>query len=135
MWAMAASVTWPSCSCARCNNGINADFGRGNRPMISLATSTLASFRRATIILSRGLSPVDLTEDGIHGGDGRDCVGDEPTAQHVRETLHVDEARSADVHPIRRRRPVRDDVAPDLAPGALDGDVHLALRHLEPFGE
>ena len=49
--------------------------------------------------------------------------------------LEVHEAGGPDVHALRLRRTVGDDVAAELTPGALDRGVDLALGHLESLGE
>ena len=49
--------------------------------------------------------------------------------------LDVDERRGPHVHAVRLGRAVAGDVAAELAARALDGDVDLALGHLEALGE
>src|SRR5215204_2950820 len=104
--------------------------------MISPATRTFSSLSRATTDPRfQVFSPVNLAEDWVHAGDDGNRVGDEAIAHHVRKRLEVDERRSADVHAIGLGTSVADDVAADLAARALDGDVDLALGHLEAFRE
>ena len=68
-------------------------------------------------------------------GDDRHRVGDEAAAHHVRQALDVDERRGPHVDAVRARPAVAGDVAAELAARALDGDVDLALGHLEALGE
>src|SRR5262245_35731152 len=133
MWRIDSWLSQPCSSWARWSSGISADFGRGYRPMISFATDTLASLRR--LMRRPPRSSVDVSEDGVDGRDHRDGVGDQAAAHHVRQALDVDERWRADVDPVRAGRAVADEVAPELAPWALDGDVHLTLGHLEALGE
>src|SRR6185503_1902553 len=102
--------------------------------MISLAMTKLASERRA--ISAPPASPgssVDLAHDRVDRGDDGDGIGHEAAPHHVRQGLDVHEAGGADVETVGLRRTVGDHVAAELAAGALDGDVHLALGDLEPL--
>src|SRR3954451_7482034 len=110
--------------------------------MISLAIETLASDKRATIdglvrskTRSFGVSSIHISEHGVDGGDDRHRVGDEPPTHHVRQALDVDERRRPHVDAVRAWPAVAGDVATELTTRALDGDVDLALGHLEALGE
>src|SRR3954454_3813565 len=103
--------------------------------MISLATDTLASLSRLILEARFARSPVDVSEHGVDRRDDGHGVGDQPTAHHVGEALDVDERWGADVHAVRPRRAVADEIATELPPRALHREVHLALGHLETFGE
>src|SRR4051794_40097655 len=129
MWAMASSVTWPSCSWARWTSGIRADRTRGKRAMISLAVTRLASLKRAMSL------PVHVAEDGVDRRDDGNGIGHEAVVHHVGQALEVHEARPPDVAAERLGAAVRHHVAPRFAARAFDADVDLALGHLEALGE
>ena len=68
--------------------------------------------------------------------DDGDGVGDEAAVHHVRAASGG--SRSSGPRMCMRyglARAVADDVAAELAAGRLDGDVGLALGHLEALGE
>ena len=63
------------------------------------------------------------------------AVGHEAALDHRRQRLQVVERGAPDVHPVRPARPVRHQVAAQLAPGVLDRHVCLPRRDLEALGE
>src|SRR5438045_6468158 len=79
--------------------------------------------------------PVHFAHDRVDGRDDGDAVGDQAAPHHVGEGLQVDERRRPDVQAVRTGAAVGNDVAAQLAPGGLDGDVDLAFGHLEALGE
>src|SRR5262249_50086031 len=86
--------------------------GRGPGPRS--APGRPASRRR------RCRSSVDPAEYRVEHPEAADHVGDIAVEAHVPERLQVDEARVADVDPRRLRGAVGEDVAAELAAGALD---------------
>src|SRR2546430_17107744 len=72
---------------------------------------------------------VDLAEHGIDGAHDGDDVGDLVAGDDVREDGQVGERGSAPLHPVGLGAAVGDEIAADLAAGALDARVGLALGY------
>src|SRR5216683_3061548 len=70
---------------------------------------------------------VDLAEDGVDGAHDGDDVGDLVAWDDVREDGKVGERGPAPLHPVGLGAAVGDEIAADLAAGALDARVGLAL--------
>src|SRR5215831_7957581 len=69
----------------------------------------------------------DLAKDGIDGAHDGDHVGNLVTGKDVWENGEVGEGGPAPLHAVGLGAAVGDEIAADLAAGALDARVRLAL--------
>src|ERR1700732_4560636 len=74
---------------------------------------------------------VDFSQNDIERADDGHDVRNQMPANHLVERLEVDQGRRANAHAVRLRRPVADDVIPELALRRFDGVVDLAGRRLQ----
>src|SRR6185369_3940109 len=83
----------------------------------------------------RSRSAVTLAPDHVHRAEGRDDVRELVALEQPVQPAHVDEARAAHVHLVRRPAAVAHEIEAELAVGRLVRDVDLAGRHLGPVDD